>query len=126
MHIDGIICFRDVYYTWKQQIVFQTLFTQLCEFVIYTVTYYTCECLILSNPANFQGFRYSILLKHVQNYSLRFNVKWYTEIRTSRVRHTIYYYIRFDNDFNLLYLFLYHLPNIYNKQYQTKNGYEWE
>lgn len=34
-----------------------------------------------------------------------------------------YYYIRFDNDFNLLYDLLYYLPNIYNKQY-LKNGYE--
>lgn len=31
-----------------------------------------------------------------------------------------YFYIRFDNDFNLLYDLLYYLPNIYNKQYKKK------
>lgn len=31
-----------------------------------------------------------------------------------------YYYIRFDNDFNLLYYLLYNLPNIYNKQFLKK------
>lgn len=29
-----------------------------------------------------------------------------------------YFYIRFDNNFNLLYDLLYYLPNIYNKQYK--------
>lgn len=33
-----------------------------------------------------------------------------------------YYYIRFDNDFNLLYYLLYNLPNIYNKQYLKKTA----
>lgn len=56
--------------------------------------------------------------------SVRFNVEWYTEVSTSRVLDLIviqyYYYIRFDNDFNLLYDLLYYLPNIYNKQFLKK------
>lgn len=56
--------------------------------------------------------------------NVRFNVEWYTEVSTSRVLDLIviqyYYYIRFDNDFNLLYDLLYYLPNIYNKQFKKK------